>query len=151
LIWPGADSGQFWLLLVLAGGIAGGLFLLARGLREMRTGDRVGGIAPSRIESIAVGEVLVTGTAETIELTLVSPLQSAPCLYYRARIVSSGDSDSEIFGEERAVGFRVRDATGAVRIFPRGARFDVPDRFDEKTGTWGGDPPGLLPRTGSVF
>ncbi len=146
-----SDPDRLWLLVLLAGGIAGGLLLLGRGLRAVGTGDRVSGIAPSRIASIAAGEVLVTGTAEPIELTLVSPLQSAPCLYYRSRVASSGDSETDLFRDERAVGFRVRDDSGAVRVFPRGARFDVPDRFDAKSGTWDGDPPGLLPRTGPAF
>jgi hypothetical protein len=148
----GAAGSDYRLVVILACGIVGGLFLLGRGLRDYRTGDRVGGIAPSRIASIAVGEVLVSGTAEPIELTLVSPLQSASCLYYRSRVVESGETDSDVFREERAVGFRVRDPSGAVRVFPRGARFDVPDRFDEQTGSWGGgDPPGLLLRTGSAY
>ena len=138
-------------LLVLVGGIAAGLFLLARGLADYRAGSRIGGISTSRISSIAVGEVLVSGAAEPIELTLVSPLQSAPCLYYRARVTDTGDREGEVFREERAVGFRVRDATGAVRVFPAGAQFDVPDRFDEHSGRWDGDPPGFQPRVGSAF
>jgi hypothetical protein len=151
LIWPGAGVQEFWLLLIFVGGILAGLFLLVRGLAGYRSGGRISGIAPSRISSIAVGEVLVTGAAEPIELTLVSPLQSAPCLYYRSRVAQSGDTESEIFREERAVGFRVRDESGSVRVFPRGARFDVPDRYDEQGGTWQGDPVGLFPRTGSIF
>ena len=135
--------------MILGGGVGGGLLLLVRGLGEYRTADRLAGIAPSRISSIALGEVLVTGTAEPIELTLVSPLQSTPCVYYRSRVVESGESDTDVFREERAVGFRLRDPSGAVRIFPRGGRFDVPDRFDEQAGRWdGSSPPGLLLRTG---
>ena len=44
-------------------------------------------------------------------------------------------------------------ATGPVRsgCSPAGARFDVPDRFDEHSGRWDGDPPGLEPRMGSAF
>jgi hypothetical protein len=147
----GADVPDVRVLLVLVGGIAGGLFLLARGLADYRAGSRLGGISTSRIASIAVGEVLVSGTAEPIELTLVSPLQSAPCLYYRSRVTDSGETEGEVFREERAVGFRVRDATGAVRVFPAGARFDVPDRYDEHSGRWDGDPVGLQPRVGSAF
>ena len=94
----------------------------------------------------------MSGTAEPIELTLVSPLQSATCIYYRARVTDTGDNDGgEVFNEERAVGFRVRDDSGDVRVFPAAARFDVPDRFDEESGRWDGDPPGLQPRTGSAF
>jgi hypothetical protein len=140
-------------LAVLAGaGIVAGLVLLARGFDGYRAARRIGGTSTSRISALAVGEVVVSGAAEAVELTLVSPLQSAACLYYRATVRESGDGNGrDLFAEERAVGFRVRDASGTVRVFPRGARFDVPDRFDESSGTWDGDPPGLMPRTGSAF
>jgi hypothetical protein len=133
-------------------GVIAGLVILVRGMAAYRAGGRIGGTSTSRISALAVGEVLVSGAAEPIELTLVSPLQSAPCLYYRARVREASDGDGrDLFAEERAVGFRIRDASGAVRIFPRGARFDVPNRFDEAGGTWDGDPPGLMPRSGSAF
>ena len=38
-----------------------------------------------------------------------------------------------------------------MRVFPRGARFDVPDRFSERDGAMGDRPPGLDFRTGSPF
>src|SRR5689334_19664991 len=79
------------LLLALAAGIVAGLALLVRGFGGYRSAGRVTGIAPSRIASLAVGEVLVTGAAEPVELTLVSPLQSATCLYYRSRVVERGE------------------------------------------------------------
>jgi len=55
------------------------------------------------------------------------------------------------FEEERAIGFRVRDATGDVRVFPRGARWDARTRFDESTGFVGYQPPGLKLRTGPAI
>jgi hypothetical protein len=139
------------------GGFAGagvviGLILLVRGFIGYRAAGRITGTSVSRIASLAVGEVLVSGVAEPIELTLISPLQSVPCVYYRARITEASDGDGrDLFREERAVGFRVRDAGGAVRVFPSGARFDVPDRFDESPGVWGGGVIGLQPRMGSAF
>ena len=141
---------------VLAGfagaGIVVGLVLLIRGFGGYRAAGRISGTSVSRIASLAVGEVLVSGTAEPIELTLVSPFQSVSCVYYRSRISESRDSDGrDVFREDRAVGFRVRDASGAVRVFPSGARFDVPDRYDESTSAWGGGPIGLNPRTGPLF
>jgi len=136
---------------LLVVGIIGGLALLVRGFGAYRTAGRVAGIAPSRIATLAVGEVLVTGAAEAIELTLVSPLQSAPCLYYRSRVTDPGERRGVAFDEERAVGFRVRDPSGAIRVFPAGARFVVPNRYDERTSTFDGDPPGLELRTGSAF
>jgi hypothetical protein len=136
-----------------AAGVIGGVWLLVRGAAEYRSGGRIRGTAASRIASLAVGEVLVSGQAEVVELSLVSPLQSAACVYYRSRVRdTSSDTDRTIFEEERAVGFRVRDASGAaVRVFPRGATYDVPARFDEKTGSWDGSPPGLMPRIGPAF
>ncbi len=135
-----------------AAGVVLGLIVLARGFGGYLAAGRISGTSASRIATMAVGEVLVSGIAEPIELTLVSPLQSAPCIYYRSRITEASDGDGrDIFREERAVGFRVRDASGAVRVFPSGARFDVPDRFDESPDMWGTGPIGLFPRTGSVF
>jgi hypothetical protein len=135
-----------------AAGTVAGIVLLVRGFGGYRAAGRTSGTSVSRIATMAVGEVLVTGAAEPIELTLVSPLQSMPCIYYRARITESSDGDGrDVFREERAVGFRVRDTSGAVRVFPSGARFDVPDRYDESPGALDGGPIGLRPRTGSVF
>jgi hypothetical protein len=133
-------------------GLALGLVFLVRGFVSYRAEGRISGTSASRIATMAVGEVLVTGVAEPIELTLVSPLQSAQCVYYRSRVTESSDGDGrDVFREERAVGFRVRDESGAVRVFPSGARFDVPDRYDEAPSAWGGGPVGLMPRSGSVF
>ncbi len=133
-------------------GVVVGLVLLGRGFLGYRAAGLISGTSVSRIASLAVGEVLVSGTAEPIELTLVSPLQSVPCIYYRARITeSSNDESREVFKEDRAVGFRVRDASGTVRVFPGSARFDVPDRYDESTSVWGAGPTGLQLRTGPVF
>ena len=140
------------LIAALAAGVIGGLGLLVRGLLGYREAGRVSGTSTSRIGSLALGEVLVSGVAEAIELTLVSPIQSRPCVYYRASITESGDEDGrELLREERAIGFRVRDATGAIRVFPAGARWDVPEQFDASSSALSGEPTGLALRTGSVF
>ena len=125
-------------------GIAAGLFLLVRGLRAYRAGEPVRGTGTSRIESLAAGEVRLVGTIETGPVALVSPLQSIPCVYYRARILEDrGKEQATIMHEERAVGFRLRDATGSLRVFPRGARWDAPMCFREQSDWLGEDPPGL--------
>jgi len=135
-----------------AAGIGAGLVLLVRGLAGYRSAGRISGTSVSRIASLAVGEVLVSGAVEPIELTLISPLLSAPCVYYQASITETrDDTRRDVFREDRAVGFRVRDPSGAVRVFPNGARFDVPDRYDESSSAWSGTPIGLQPRTGPVF
>ncbi len=131
-------------------GLGGGLLLLARGLAAYRAAGRVAGIGTSRIASLAAGEVRLVGTVEADALTLVSPLQSVPCVYYRSRIrEGSGDDTRIVFSEERAVGFRLRDETGAIRVFPRGARWDAPLRFDAASGWAGDEPPGLAMNAGA--
>ncbi len=139
------------LLALTAAGAAGGLALLWRGFGGFRSAVRIGDTSTSRIASLAAGEVLVTGTVEPAEVTLRSPLQSHECVWYRASVSSGGRGQDDGFNEERGVGFRVRDETGTIRVFPHGARVDAPDRFNDTTGTFGETPPGLEMRTGPAF
>jgi hypothetical protein len=135
-------------------GIVLGLGLLARGMRGYRDSTRLVDTASSRISTLAAGEVRVSGVIEAAELTLVSPLQSAPCIYYDATIGDAGELvDLDLdpgFREQRAVGFSLRDGSGSIRVFPRGARWDAPTCFAESTGVLGDEPPGLSLRTGSA-
>jgi len=125
-------------------GIVAGLVLLVRGLAAYRAEQRVAGIGTSRTTSLAAGEVRLAGVVEADVMTLVSPLQSVPCVYFRSRIrEGSGDDARTVLDEERAVGFRLRDASGSIRVFPRDARWDAPLRFDAASDWGGGDPPGL--------
>ena len=82
----------------------------------------------------------MSGTVEPAELTLVSLLQSVPCVYYRATVGSEQERRGlrDGYEEERSIGFRIRDATGSLRVFPRGARFDAPVRFEGETDEFGG-------------
>jgi hypothetical protein len=141
-------------------GLAVGLWLLARGLADYRLATQIGDTSTSRVATLAAGEVQVSGVIEPAELTLVSPLQSTTCVYYRSTI-DGADDGIDIgpdlgglgadFFEERAVGFRVRDASGDIRVFPRGARWDAPATLDDSTGLMGDEPPGLRIRTGSAL
>ncbi len=144
------DSPGF-LLAVCLFGVAAGVYLLWRGLGGYRTAVTLGDTSTSSITSLAAGEVRITGTIEAAEVTLVSPLQSVPCVWYRARVTSSGDDDHEVFAEERAIGFRVRDADGSIRVFPAGARIAAERRFAGETSFMGDAPAGLNPRIGSAF
>lgn len=134
-------------------GIAAGLWLLARGMQGYATATQIGDTATSRIAAIAAGEVQVSGVIEPAELTLISALQSAPCVYYRSTIGPAGEYPDamEAFEEERAVGFRLRDPSGAIRVFPRDARWDAPTRYDDSTGLMGDERPGLARRTGPAI
>ena len=138
--------------LLAAAGIVAGLVILWRGFGGYRTASRISDVSTSRIVSLAAGEVRLSGVVEPAEMLLSSTLQSVPCVYYRARVKdTSGDSDTTVHDEERAIGFRIRDATGDVRVFPRSAHWDVPARFDERASRDDGSPAGLRIRTGSPY
>jgi len=140
------------LLAVSILGIAGGLALLARGISGYRRAGRVADTATSRIATLAVGEVRVTGVVEPAELTLLSPLQSLTCVYYRARIRAQDSRQRRtVLDDERAVGFRVRDETGSIRVFPRGGAWDVPPAFRAADGFTGDTPAGLALRAGPAI
>ncbi len=139
-------------LLATLAGIGFGLWLLVRGFRGRIDASRIADTATSSIASIALGEVRVSGVVEAAELLLASPLQDVPCVYYRSRVDDRGsDWSGGDHSEERAVGFRVRDASGALRVFPHGGRWDVPDRFDESSSRLSGAPPGLRFRVGGAY
>ena len=115
------------LIALAVGGVIGGMALLVRGFAGYREAARISDTSSSRISSIAVGEVLVSGVVEPAELTLVSPLQSAPCVFIgRDRRDGRPATRRPRSAKRAAVGFRVRDDSGELRVFPRGARFDVP-------------------------
>lgn len=141
-----------WTTVLSAGGVVAGLGLLVRGLRYYRSSVRVGDTSTSAISSLAAGEVRITGLIEPAEMTLVSLLQGASCVYYRATVNRGGEVSPVEggFTEERSIGFRVRDSTGSIRVFPRGARIDAAVRFDEETGAMGDEPPGLAIRVGGA-
>ena len=138
-----------YLIVLACGAIVVGLGALVRGFGGYRTSARISDTSGSRISSIAVGEVRLSGVVEAAEVALVSPLQSARCVYYRASIEQRDErSRREAFSEERSVGFRIRDETGSIRVFPRDARWDVPVRLDASTGVFGDEPAGLQFRLG---
>lgn len=140
-------------LMAMAGlGVAAGLYLLARGLGARGSNFRVADTSTSTISSIAAGEVRVTGIIEAAELTLVSLLQSVPSVYYRSTIEDEGESASRepAYTDERSIGFRIRDTSGSLRVFPRDARFDAPVRFEGETSFTGDEPAGLDIRLGGA-
>ncbi len=133
-------------LALCAAGIGFGLLLLWRGFGGYRSAGRISDTSTSHIATLAAGEVRVTGTIASAEVLLVSPLQARECVWYRAQITSGDSDDVGLLDEERGVGFRVRDASGSIRVFLHGARVDAPTTFDQQSDVFGDPPPGLAPR-----
>ena len=146
-------SSGLWISVLSAAGMAGGLTLVIHGMSGYRSALQFGDTSTSTISSAAAGEVRISGVIEPAELTLVSLLQSVVCVYYRASVGNAGDASfaDSAHTEERSVGFEVRDSTGTLRVFPRGARVDAPVRFHDETGIAGDEPSGLAIRTGGAI
>lgn len=138
-------------MLFVAAGLVGGIMLFVRGLVAYRRDRIISSVATSTLDSIAAGEVRVTGTVEPIDQTLISPLQSVPCVWYRARVETTGDNSRVLLDEEKSQEFRLRGATGEIRVVPRGARWEVGMAYDERTSITGAEPPGLRRRSGTAY
>lgn len=140
---------DLWFLPLI--GLVAGLWLFVRGLLAYRIGTRVETIATSPVAGLAAGEVRVSGTVEAGSTLLVSRLQSASCVYYHARVVEDrGRSSQTVLDDARAVSFVLRDASGTVHVFPRGARWILEHRLDERAGL-GEEPPSLDPNEGPAM
>jgi len=153
---PDVDSSESgFVVAVSVVGLVTGLVLLGRGFGGYRRAGRIADTASSTISSLAAGDVRVSGVVEPAELRLVSLLQSEPCVYYRSTVdadgrgLGGGLGDDDVL-EERSVGFAVHDASGSIRVFPRGARIEAPVRWEDSTGMLGDEPPGLRWRLGSA-
>jgi hypothetical protein len=138
-------------LFFVVAGLVGGLALFARGLVAYRRDRLISSVATSSLDGIAAGEVRVTGVVKPIEQTLISPLQSAPCVWYRARVETTGKNSRVLLDEEKSQEFHIRNETGQIRVVPRGARWEIRPVFDEGTSWSGSEPVGLQRRSGPAY
>lgn len=136
------------MLAFAVGGIVLGVVLFVRGLRAYRHDRSISSVATSSLDTLAAGEVRVSGVVEVADQALVSPLQSKPCVWYRARVRASDDQRVPLEDEERSVHFRIADGRGSIRVVPDGARWEIEPSFDASTNLLGEDPPGLARRRG---
>ncbi len=144
------DASTLWLLLVIAG-FVGGIVLFVRGLIAYRRDRLISSVATSSLDGIAAGEVRVSGVVEPIEQTLISPLQSKPCVWYRARVETTGENSHVLMDEEKIAGVPHPKRDGAIRVVPRGARWEIGIAYDERTSLAGAEPADLRRRTGAAY
>jgi len=144
------DSFGPWILFVVAG-LIGGIVLFVRGLVAYRRDRLISSVATSSLDGIAAGEVRVSGVVEPIDQTLISPLQSKACVWYRARVETTGKNSRVLMNEEKSQEFRIRNETGEIRVVPRGARWELGPDYDERTSLTGDEPPGLQRRSGTTY
>ena len=137
--------------LFVVAGLIGGVVLFMRGLVAYRRDRLISSVATSSLDGIAAGEVRVTGVVQPIEQTLISPLQSKPCVWYRARVETTGDNSRVLLDEEKSQEFHLVNDTGEIRVVPRGARWEIGMAFDERTSMTGSEPTGLQRRSGAAY
>lgn len=143
------ESIQPYLLMLGVVGVLGGFVAFMHGLNAYRREAVVGSIATSTVDGLAAGEIRLSGTVKPLAVTLVSALQSATCVWYHSKISEGGDTDRVILDEQRGIDFLLEDATGSVRVVPRGLRARIDPAFNESTDMLGEDPIGLNRRMGA--
>jgi len=125
------------LTLVLgAVGTLAGLYLFFHGFQLLQRKRWIEDTPITKIAAAAIGPVKVFGKA-TGPYTLLSPLASVDCYYYRAIAWSGRDSDDgqEPHGRATETLFTplfVEDETGCLMVDPRSAAIELPAAYDEQ-------------------
>lgn len=130
------QSNPTGLLLWCAVGFWVGIYLFYRGFRLLQQRRLILDTPFSKIRSASMGMIEISGLAVG-PYTMVAPLTSRPCYYYRTEVwewKQSGRSQQwvKVAGECMHVPFFVDDNTGRILIDPRGAELDLHRDFREE-------------------
>lgn len=117
-------------------GIVAGLYLFFRGFQFLHRKRWIEDTPVTKIAGAAIGTVKVFGKA-TGPYTLLSPLASVDCHYYRAIAWNGTDAEDNQQPQGRATEtlftpLFVEDETGRLMIDPRGAEIELPSAYDEQ-------------------
>jgi len=107
--------------------LQGGVLLFTVGFASVRVARLVEDIPTSKIRSIAMGMVEITGKVhKPLHDFVMSPLMKQKCVWYRLeKYRRQGKSGYWALVKEFAEPFYVKDNTGMVLVHPRGAVVDV--------------------------
>jgi E3 Ubiquitin ligase len=117
-------------------GVIAGLYLFFHGFQLLQQKRWIEDTPVTTICAAAMGPVKVFGKA-TGPYTLLSPLASVDCYYYRAVAWNGVDAenDQELQGRATEILFTpffVEDETGRLMVDPRGAGIELPSEYDEQ-------------------
>ncbi|MBI4369534.1 MAG: hypothetical protein HY547_04820 [Elusimicrobia bacterium] len=130
------ESGDFF---YAAAGMGAGVWLFWRGFRQLKFKKLVSGIATSKVRSLAMGTVELSGTTALIQ-NIVEPLYGQPCVFYSIVIKEKRGSGKSsewvvIHREDSArQPFFLVDDTGRVPVLASGAEFYCSHDLDAGTG-----------------
>jgi hypothetical protein len=106
--------------------IAVGGCLVAYAIAALWEGERVGGLRPTSVASVAEGRVVLSGVAEPAWAFATSPFGKKACVWYDAKSTTgAGRLKVFMFRERNAVPFVLNDGTGRILVLARRARWDA--------------------------
>ena len=120
-------------------GLGTGVYLFWKGFQNLRLQRLPSGIATSKVRSLAMGTVELSGTAATID-SLNDPIYGEPCVFYSILVSENTGNDWETIHEETSEThpFFLADDTGRVPVFPVGAELYLRDKVDTTSSFLGG-------------
>lgn len=130
----------FWSGIV---GIGVGLLMFGRSFRLLKRKRLIENTPTSKIRSLAMGLVEISGEVVSGAAPLASPITAASCVYWAFTIEEyrrSGKSRRWVTVKQAAEGqpFRVRDDTGEVLVDPAGAEVEIPADLSCQSGSGAG-------------
>ncbi|HEY9166601.1 MAG TPA: GIDE domain-containing protein [Candidatus Kryptonia bacterium] len=114
-----------------------GSILFQFGFAKMNELEFMRNIPRSKIRSVAIGPVEISGTILS-QNVLTTPYSKSPCVYCRSELeIYSADDDSDsdnsggwktVPGPTFKIPFWVKDETGQIMVDPEGAEVEISDR-----------------------
>jgi len=107
-----------------------GIFIFGFGFKRMNTRKIIQDTPSSKIRSMAIGLVEISGKA-FVDKYLISPFSQSKCVYYKILIkeyrhVDKSSNWITIDEKEQRIPFWLKDETGQVTINPTGSEISVP-------------------------
>ncbi len=107
--------------------VSAGIVLLYNNTKKFIFLQKIKNTPTSKMQSVALGLVELSGTAEGLEQTL-SPISKVPCAYWKLlafRVSGRRDDLLPLYKSESNSRFYLKDETGKIFIDPRGTEINL--------------------------
>ncbi len=127
-------------------GALGGLKAFHSGFKDLKLERLLGGTAFSKVRSLALGSVELSGVARPGPDPVRDPIYENPCVYYHVTLREQrGSGKNErwvtLYDNESALPFFLEDDTGRILVYPGGAELYLEKTVDVRVGAFFGDAP----------
>ena len=123
-------SGVGNIIIILAGGFILGLYSMYTGLKRYPFLQKIEDTPTSKVSSVSVGLVELSGKAQFIEPEK-SPVNDTACVYWRVIVMHlcqqrwRGKVWQELYSVESKKPFYIEDETGKMLVSPEGAQIEI--------------------------